>query len=82
MAVRRVGVAEQPRKGGIVKAKVGDRLVTEGAHVDAPRRIGQIMEVPHPDGSPPYLVRWLDGQQTLCVPGPDSHLLSEADETG
>jgi len=67
-----------------VKAKVGDRLVTEGAHVDAPRRIGEILEVSHPDGSPPYLVRWSDGQESLCFPGSDTHLLGEdaADPAG
>jgi Domain of unknown function (DUF1918) len=62
-----------------VKAKVGDRLVTEGAHVDAPRRIGHIVELTHADGSPPYMVRWLDGHQTLCFPSSDSHLEPETE---
>jgi hypothetical protein len=61
-----------------VKAKVGDRLITEGAHVDAPRRVGYIVELTHPDGSPPYMVRWQDGHQTLCFPSSDSRLEPEA----
>ena len=62
-----------------MKAKVGDRLVTEGAHVDAPRRVGHIVELTHPDGSPPYMVRWQDGHETLYYPSSDSHV--EPDDT-
>jgi hypothetical protein len=60
-----------------VKAKVGDRVVTEGAHVDAPRRIGHVVNVSHPDGSPPYTVRWLDGHESIWFPGPDSRVQPE-----
>jgi hypothetical protein len=52
-----------------MKAYVGDRLVLEGTHIDDPRRIGIITEIHHPDGAPPYLVRWLDGHETLVFPG-------------
>jgi hypothetical protein len=58
-----------------MKAKVGDRVVTEGAHVDAPRRVGEVVEVTHADGEPPFRVRWQDGRESLWVPGADSHVV-------
>jgi hypothetical protein len=60
-----------------MKAKVGDRVVTEGAHVDSPRRVGEVLEVPHADGEPPYRVRWQDGHESLWYPGADSHLATD-----
>ncbi len=57
-----------------MKAHRGDRLVLEGTHVDDPRRIGIITDIQHPDGTPPYLVRWLDGHETLVFPGPDARI--------
>jgi hypothetical protein len=60
-----------------MKAKIGDRVVTESAHVDSPRRVGEVVEVPHPDGEPPYRVRWGDGHESLWVPGADSRVMSE-----
>jgi hypothetical protein len=58
-----------------MKARAGDRLVLEGSHVGDPRRVGVILEVPHGDGSPPYLVRWLDtGHESLVFPGPESKI--------
>lgn len=54
-------------------AAVGDRLVVRGPHLDDPVRDGEILEVRHPDGSPPYLVRWSDtGHEGLVFPGPDA----------
>lgn len=58
-----------------MKAKVGDRVVTEGVHVNSPRRPGEVVEVTHPDGEPPYRVRWEDGHESLWVPGADSHVV-------
>jgi Domain of unknown function (DUF1918) len=59
---------------------VGDWLVVPevagGAH---PRR-GLIVGVPHPDGSPPFRVRWLDDErETLVFPPPDAHLQCHAE---
>jgi len=54
---------------------VGDRLVLEGTHVGEPRRIGVITELRHDDGTPPYVVRWLDdGHEALIFPGPDARV--------
>jgi len=54
-------------------AKKGDRLVVHGLHVGDSGRDGEILEVEHEDGSPPYLVRWSDtGHEALVYPGPDA----------
>ena len=54
-------------------AHVGDRLVIHSAHVDEPVRDGEILEVRHSDGTPPYTVRWEDtGHESLVYPGPDA----------
>ena len=62
-----------------MKAQVGDRLVLEGTHVGDPRRVGVIMEVRTPDGTPPYVVKWLDNEhEALVYPGPDARVRSRA----
>lgn len=54
-------------------AKVGDRLVVRSQHIEGHVRDGEILEVKHEDGSPPYLVRWSDdGHEALVFPGPDA----------
>jgi len=59
----------------VVKAKVGDKLIEEGTDVGDHRRIGIITALRHDDGTPPYMVRWLDtGHEGLVYPGPDAHL--------
>ena len=63
-------------------AKVGDRLVVEGNHVGDRRRVGVIIAVRHPDGTPPYQVRWADsGQEALVFPGPEAHVVPSAPDT-
>ncbi|MCF6476958.1 DUF1918 domain-containing protein, partial [Nonomuraea sp. MG754425] len=49
-----------------MKASAGDRLVVVSGRGHGIRREGLIVEVSHADGSPPYLVRWLDdGHESL-----------------
>lgn len=61
-----------------MKAKVGDRLVIDGTNLGDRRRIGMVTGVAHLDGSPPYLVRWLeDDHETLVFPGPTAHVESK-----
>ncbi len=56
-------------------APVGDKLIAESTHVGEARRIGVITEVRHEDGTPPYMVRWLDsGHEALVFPGPDARV--------
>jgi hypothetical protein len=63
-----------------MKAKVGDWLVLKGAAVDRPDQRGLITEVHSSDGSPPYVVRWLDSDHEATVfPGSDAIVVT-ADE--
>lgn len=56
-----------------MEAHVGDWLVVHGRTLDRPVRRGRVLEVAHPDGSPPWVVRWSDGDRTsVVVPGPDT----------
>jgi len=56
-----------------MKAEVGDWLVVKGVAVDRPDRQGLIIEVHSSDGSPPYVVRWVDNDHEATVfPGPDA----------
>lgn len=58
-----------------MKARVGERLVIDGTHLGEPARTGVIIELRHADGTPPYVVRWLDtGRETLVFPGPDARV--------
>ncbi len=53
-------------------AQVGDRLVVGGD----PDRTGIIIEVPHADGTPPYVVRWLaTGHIAMVSPGQFARLI-------
>ena len=54
-------------------ATAGDRLVVRSLHVGGHVRDGEILEVRHDDGTPPYVVRWADtGHEALVFPGPDA----------
>ncbi|KGM11472.1 hypothetical protein N868_09050 [Cellulomonas carbonis T26] len=54
---------------------MGDRYVQASSVVDGPVRDGEVVELRHPDGSPPYVIRWSDtGERTLVFPGPDAHV--------
>ena len=44
-----------------MRARIGDRLVV-GAD-----RIGEVVGVPSADGSPPYIVKWLNGGHIAMV---------------
>jgi Domain of unknown function (DUF1918) len=59
-----------------MNASVGDRIVIVRSGLDEPVRDGEIIEVPRPDGTPPYLVRWSDdGHESLLFPGPDARVV-------
>ena len=56
-----------------MEACVGDWIVIASNRVGEPVREGEVVEVPHADGSPPYRVRWTDSDRTtLFFPGPDA----------
>ncbi len=56
-----------------MKAKAGDRIVIKGHRVGEADRDCEVIEVHHPDGGPPYVVRWGNsGHDTLFFPGSDA----------
>ncbi len=58
-----------------MRAHLGDQLVIESPTTGAARRDGEIVGLHHPDGTPPYDVRWSDTDEvTLVFPGPDAHI--------
>jgi hypothetical protein len=58
-----------------MQAVIGDICVVEGTKEGVPRRDGEIVALHHPDGTPPYDVRWYHtGRVTLFFPGPDTHI--------
>jgi hypothetical protein len=64
------GAAEAP-----LRAKVGDTLIVEREGMFGAPRIGEIIAVIGPDGSPPYRVRWLAGEyESVVLPGPDARV--------
>lgn len=60
-----------------MQATVGEHLVIHGKQVGQADRHGEILEVRGADGSPPYLVRFDDGHETLLYPGADCELEHE-----
>jgi Domain of unknown function (DUF1918) len=64
-----------------MKAKIGDWLVIKGTTVDRPDQRGLITEVHSSDGSPPYVVRWLDTDHVATVfPGPDAVVVTAKEQ--
>ncbi|MGW6914215.1 DUF1918 domain-containing protein [Kitasatospora sp. NPDC054939] len=58
-----------------MKAALGDRIIVQGTRPGVARRDGEIVGLHHPDGSPPYDVRWSDdGRVTEYFPGPDARV--------
>ena len=64
-----------------MKAAVGDRIVVVSAQVGGAVRDGQVVELRHEDGSPPYVVEWSDThQRALYFPGSDGRVEHRTDE--
>lgn len=65
-----------------MRAQVGDWVVAESSSVGTPHREGQVVGLRHPDGSPPFEVRWLaDDTTTLYFPGPDARVLPQGEHS-
>lgn len=54
-----------------MQAKVGDELTVKGRHQGDEERHGEIVDITGLNGAPPYLVRWLDGYESLFFPWDD-----------
>jgi hypothetical protein len=64
-----------------MKAEVGDWLVMKGTTTELSDQRGLITEVRSADGSPPYVVRWLNtGHETTVFPGPDAVVVTAAEQ--
>jgi hypothetical protein len=59
-------------------AQVGDQLTIMGRHQGDGERHGEIIEVDGPDGTPPFLVRWEDGHDSLFFPSSDAQVIHHA----
>ncbi len=55
-----------------MKATVGDRICTPGRHVGDVGRAGEVTEVRGQADAPLYVVRWDDGHEGVCSPGPET----------
>jgi uncharacterized protein DUF1918 len=61
--------------GSGMRAHVGDEIVVRGSAAGVIAREGEVVGVHHPDGTPPYDVRWEDtARVTLYFPGPDAYI--------
>lgn len=64
-----------------MKANVGDWLEMKGTTTELADRRGLILEVHGADGSPPYVVRWLDNDHEATVfPGSDAVVITAAEQ--
>jgi Domain of unknown function (DUF1918) len=56
----------------MTRAEVGDWIVLPDVHGHTHGRRGQVVALLHPDGTPPYRVRWLDDDhESVLFPPPD-----------
>ena len=59
-----------------MRASVGDTIIVASNVVGGAVREGRVVEVRHPDGTPPFEVEWSDtGERTLVFPGPDTRVV-------
>ncbi|RSN60919.1 DUF1918 domain-containing protein [Amycolatopsis sp. WAC 04182] len=65
-----------------MRAQRGDWLVIKGSTLGKPDQRGLIIEVHSSDGTPPYVVRWLqDDHVSMVFPGPDAVIITEAEQS-
>ncbi|CAN5851641.1 DUF1918 domain-containing protein [soil metagenome] len=64
-----------------MKANIGDWLVMKGLTIDTPDKRGLITDIRNDDGSPPYVVHWLDSDHVATVfPGSDAIIVTAAEQ--
>ena len=64
-----------------MKAEIGDFLVVKGSAAKHHDHRALITEVRSADGSPPYVVRWLDDDRVATVfPGPDAIVVTAQEQ--
>jgi hypothetical protein len=55
-----------------MRATVGDRIRVPGRHVGDATREGEVKDVRGTADAPLYVVRWDDGHEGVCSPGPEA----------
>lgn len=63
-------------------AEIGDRLLIHGRSTGRPTRGGTVVAVHGSAGSPPYVVHFDDGHETLVYPGGYSTIVERVGQTG
>jgi hypothetical protein len=78
----RARLLERRKNGATMRAVVGDRLHVRGHVVGERDQTAVIIEIRGEDGSPPYLIRYDDGHETLVFPGMDASVEHDGDSGG
>lgn len=60
-----------------MRAEAGDRIAIPGRHVGDAGKLGEILEVRGENGAAPYVVRWSDGHEGVCCPGPEARVVHD-----
>jgi Domain of unknown function (DUF1918) len=64
-----------------MRAHTGDWLIVKGRTDTGTARRAMVLEAHGPDGSAPFLVRWIEsGHQALVFPGPDAVVVTAAEQ--
>ena len=65
-----------------MRADTGDWLIVKGRSDSSAAGRAMVLEAHGPDGSAPFLVRWIEsGQEALVFPGPDAVIVSAAEQS-
>ena len=64
-----------------MRAQIGDWLMVKGRTDSSAARRAMVLEAHGPNGSAPFLVRWIDsGREALVFPGPDAVVVTPAEQ--
>ena len=66
--------AQDERSEATMRATVGDRIRVPGRHVGNASREGEVTAVRGSEDAPLYVVRWDDGHEGVCSPGPEARV--------
>ena len=61
-----------------MRAVVGDLISIPGRHVGDARREGEVTGLRGTEEAPLYVVRWSDGHEGVCSPGPETKVAHRA----
>ena len=65
-----------------MRAHSGDWLIVKGRFNSSAARRAIVLEAHGPEGSAPFLVRWIEsGDEALVFPGPDAVIVSAAEQS-